>query len=111
MFEADKPIRHVENDEYGRKKYVDNLAYAILTDDDSEGLIVGVEGEWGSGKTSIKNMLIERLQQMPLPSRKTHLIEFDAWMYSRSGEMVSALFSEIAAGLSPRLEWYQRLRV
>lgn len=111
MFEADKPIRHVENDEYDRKKYVDNLAYAILTDDDSEGLIVGVEGEWGSGKTSIKNMLIERLQQMPLPSCKTHLIEFDAWMYSRSGEMVSALFSEISAGLSPRLEWYQRLRV
>ena len=107
MFEADKPIQHVENDEYGRKKYVDNLAYAILTD----GLIVGVEGEWGSGKTSIKNMLIERLQQMPLPSRKTHLIEFDAWMYSRSGEMVSALFSEISAGLSPRLKWYQRLRV
>ena len=111
MFEADKPIRHVENDEYGRKKYVDNLAYAILTDDDSDGLIVGVEGEWGSGKTSIKNMLIERLQQMPLPSRKTHLIEFDAWMYSRSGEVVSALFSEISAGLSPRLKWYQRLRV
>lgn len=111
MFEADKPIRHVENDEYDRKKYVDNLAYAILTDDDSEGLIVGVEGEWGSGKTSIKNMLIERLQQMPLPSCNTHLIEFDAWMYSRSGEMVSALFSEISAGLSPRLEWYQRLRV
>lgn len=111
MFAADKPIRHVENDEYGRKKYVDNLAYAILTDDDSDGLIVGVEGEWGSGKTSIKNMLIERLQQMPLPSRKTHLIEFDAWMYSRSGEMVSALFSEIAAGLSPRLKWYQRQRV
>ena len=111
MFEADKPIRHVENDEYDRKKYVDNLAYAILTDNDSEGLIVGVEGEWGSGKTSIKNMLIERLQQMPLPSCKTHLIEFDAWMYSRSGEMVSALFSEISAGLSPRLEWYQRLRV
>ena len=78
MFEADKPIQHVENDEYGRKKYVDNLAYAILTDDDSDGLIVGVEGEWGSGKTSIKNMLIERLQQMPLPSRKTRCC-WSAW--------------------------------
>ncbi len=63
--------------------------------------MVGVEGEWGSGKTSIKNMLIERLQQMPLPSRKTHLIEFDAWNVFRLGEMVSALFSEIAAGLFP----------
>ncbi len=111
MFEADKPIRHVKEDKYGREKYVNNLAYAILTDDDSDGLIVGIEGEWGSGKTSIKNMLIECLRQMPLPNRKTHLIEFDAWMYSRSGEMVSALFSEISAGLSPRLKWYQKLRV
>ena len=58
---------------------------------------------------ALKNMLIERLQQMPLPDRKTHLIEFDAWMYSRSGEIVSALFSEISAGLSPRLKWYQKL--
>lgn len=109
MFAADKPIRHVEDDEYGREKYVDNLAYALLTGDDSDGLVVGIEGEWGSGKTSLKNMLIERLQQMPLPDRKTHLIEFDAWMYSRSGEIVSALFSEISAGLSLRLKWYQKL--
>ena len=109
MFVADKPIRYAEDDEYGREKYVDNLAYALLTGDDSDGLVVGIEGEWGSGKTSLKNMLIERLQQMPLPDRKTHLIEFDAWMYSRSGEIVSALFSEISAGLSPRLKWYQKL--
>lgn len=109
MFAADKPIRHVEDDKYGREKYVDNLAYALLTGDDSDGLVVGIEGAWGSGKTSLKNMLIERLQQMPLPDRKTHLIEFDAWMYSRSGEIVSALFSEISAGLSPRLKWYQKL--
>lgn len=109
MFAADKPIRHVEDDKYGREKYVDNLAYALLTGDDSDGLVVGIEGAWGSGKTSLKNMLIERLQQMPLPDRKTHLIEFDAWMYSRSGEIVSALFSEISVGLSPRLKWYQKL--
>lgn len=50
MFAADKPIRHVEDDKYGREKYVDNLAYALLTGDDSDGLVVGIEGAWGSGK-------------------------------------------------------------
>lgn len=109
MFTADKPIRHVSEDEYGRERYIENLAYAIVTGDDSDGLVVGVEGEWGSGKTSVKNMLVERLQQqMHLPNRRTHIIEFDAWMYSRSGEIVSALFSEISEGLSPRLKWYQK---
>ena len=58
MFAADKPIRHGEDDKYGREKYVDNLAYALLTGDDSDGLVVGIEGAWGSGKTSLKNMLI-----------------------------------------------------
>lgn len=112
MFTADKPLRHVSEDEYGRERYVENLAYAIVTGDDSNGLVVGVEGEWGSGKTSVKNMLIERLQQqMCLPNRRTHIIKFDAWMYSRSGEMISALFSEISEGLSPKLKWYQELWV
>ena len=45
LFAADKPIRHVEDDEYGREKYVDNLAYALLTGDDSDGLVVGIEGD------------------------------------------------------------------
>ena len=52
MFTADKPLRHVSEDEYGRERYVENLAYAIVTGDDSNGLVVGVEGEWGSGKRS-----------------------------------------------------------
>ena len=43
LFAADKPIRHVEDDKYGREKYVDNLAYALLTGDDSDGLVVGIE--------------------------------------------------------------------
>ena len=90
MFTADKPLRHVSEDEYGRERYVENLAYAIVTGDDSNGLVVGVEGEWGSGKTSVKNMLIERLQQqMCLPNRRTHIIKFDAWMYSRFGRTFS----------------------
>ena len=34
MFTADKPLRHVSEDEYGRERYVENLAYAIVTVDD-----------------------------------------------------------------------------
>ena len=70
MFTADKPLRHVSEDEYGRERYVENLAYAIVTGDDSNGLVVGVEGEWGLSLIHISEPT--RLLSMPSESQDSY---------------------------------------
>ena len=58
---ADKPIKSADEDLYHWGAYADNLAQALRQCSLDEGLVVGIEGPWGSGKTSLKNLLIEKL--------------------------------------------------
>jgi hypothetical protein len=98
-FSPDHPIERAEDDEFDRQIYVSALLNALQQSDDQSGLVVGISGPWGSGKTSLKNMLIEKIQKCP---KRFHVVEFEPWMYSGSGKLVSLLFREIADDLSPK---------
>src|SRR5712691_6289095 len=49
---GDNPIRLVEDDALDRHLVAYSFAQQVLTSDAREGLVVGVLGPWGSGKTS-----------------------------------------------------------
>ena len=53
---GDNPIRRREDDLLGREKPARSFASQVLELDASEGLVVGVLGAWGSGKTSFVNL-------------------------------------------------------
>lgn len=116
---ADKPIKSADEDLYHWGAYADNLAQALRQCSLDEGLVVGIEGPWGSGKTSLKNLLIEKLnledpakqqtksgktarqQDNPEDSTKpVPVVEFEPWMYSGSGRLVSLMFKQISLSLS-----------
>lgn len=104
---SDEPIRSVDNDRYGRSEYVRNLALALSRFPGPGPLVVGIQGPWGSGKTSLKNMLVEQLATANFDKRKGKnqedraiVVEFEPWMYSGSGRLVSLLFRRISQTLS-----------
>lgn len=116
---AVKPIKSEDEDLYHWGAYADNLAQALRQCSLDEGLVVGIEGPWGSGKTSLKNLLIEKLnledpakqqtksgktarqQDNPEDSTKpVPVVEFEPWMYSGSGRLVSLMFKQISLSLS-----------
>ena len=94
----DEPITDKYEDKYQRAEYTQNLADTLLNSTDPNGLIIGIHGPWGSGKTSLKNMLINALKASE-NTNKCHIIEFEPWMYSGSGQVVSLLFKQIAQTL------------
>jgi KAP family P-loop domain len=77
MSYADNPIQKLEDEWLNRRSSVEALL-RVLTDPALETpLAVGVYGAWGSGKTSVMNLL-----RAGLP--KHHLsLWFDAWKYAR----------------------------
>lgn len=62
----DQPIQSKEEDILGRDFFAENLANVLVNYTRNQlhrnGLVVGVEGEWGSGKTSFFNLLKKHLQ-------------------------------------------------
>lgn len=93
QFSADRPIRSAKEDLLGRGTFAESLATAIYNWNGAESLVVALYGAWGSGKSSVKNMVVEALENLPEMQRPT-IIEFNAWQFSGQEGLLEAFFRE-----------------
>ena len=76
---ADKPIEKADEDLLGRFDFAKQFGKSISEYDSEDGLVIGLYGKWGSGKTSIINMAISGI---PVDEDEAQKIENEKW-YSR----------------------------
>jgi len=69
----------------------------VLSLDAAEGLVVGVLGPWGSGKTSFVNLARGDFANADVP-----VLDFNPLMFSGAEQLVESFFVEIAAQLKLR---------
>ena len=69
----------------------------MLALDVSEGVVVGVLGPWGSGKTSFVNLARAEFDRAGIP-----ILDFNPWMFSGAQQLVDSFFVEMAAQLKIR---------
>lgn len=72
---SDMPVESLRYDYFGLEKYVLGLAAFVRNCDTPT--TIAVQGDWGSGKTSILNMVREELGDEVLP------IWFNTWQFSK----------------------------
>ena len=89
---ADNPIRNPEDDVLGRSSVARSFAERVLRTDLSEGVVVGVLGPWGSGKTSFVNLARPRWEDLGV-----RVLDFNPWMFSGAEQLVSSFFVELSA--------------
>lgn len=102
MFNPDRPIRSTDDDKLGRASFSENLAQSIMSYKDSESLVIGFYGAWGSGKSSIINMTLERVNQVSdglQEDEKPILLSFNPWSYSNQNQLISQFFKELSSKL------------
>ncbi len=94
----DTPIQSFEEDLLQRRGFVESLCRIFEVASPDESTVFALYGEWGSGKTSVKNLLIKELgsrgDKSPLP------IEFNPWAFSGQDQVLEAFFSEIGKAIS-----------
>src|SRR5438132_8680983 len=95
---ADRPILSAKEDLLGRAPFAQTLAKAILAWHGDESLTIAVSGDWGSGKTSLKNMVIEHLKEQG--SAAPEIVEFNPWKWDTQDKISSAFFREISIALN-----------
>ena len=93
---ADQPIKSSSEDVLGRARSAHAFADSIRELDTSQGLVVGILGQWGQGKSSFINLMRERFEADP----RLTVIDFNPWMFSGSDQLLSIFFREIGAELS-----------
>jgi hypothetical protein len=95
VINGDNPITSRAQDRLDRAPFADQVAAAIRSAPAPRGLVLGLCGPQGVGKTSLLNLIIE---QLTLPPVRT-VLQFNPWMFSESEQLVGAFFEQIAAQL------------
>jgi predicted KAP-like P-loop ATPase len=90
----DVPIDGADKDTLGIGDYADSLAKFIQNCDSP--MTIAIQGDWGSGKTSMMNLIREKIKKNVIP------VWFNTWQYSQfdmggylSISLISSLLEEI----------------
>ncbi len=90
---SDKPIKYTRDDLLGRKILARNIAKSLTNWKGDESLVLALNGPWGSGKSSVKNMVIESLRADP---DGAIIVDFNPWEISASRALTEEFFNAIA---------------
>jgi KAP family P-loop domain. len=93
---ADRPIVARAEDELGRRGFSEALADAIRGWSGRESLVIALYGEWGNGKSSIKNMTFDALGQS---APKVRCVDFNPWQLASRPSLSEAFFDELGIAL------------
>lgn len=74
----DKPVICAEEDRYGFNEMAVKLAGSIIQLDRRISTVIGIEGRWGSGKTSLLNLLLKQMKN-DVPDG-THVPQIAPWL-------------------------------
>ena len=95
MYIHDRHIQSEKEEFLGRISFSHNLAESLLNWKEIDSLVIAINGEWGSGKSSILNLVKEYIKNLNLKDKPT-LIEFNPWLFSENDNIIEQFFQEIA---------------
>ncbi|QIM22135.1 AAA family ATPase [Phycicoccus sp. HDW14] len=94
---ADEPLTSAAEDDLDRGEYADRAAALVASLHSFESSsVVGLSGPWGSGKTSLVNMIVESLQR---EHPEWIVARFTPWATSDVPGLLSEFYSSIAHSL------------
>lgn len=97
----DDPIRLLREDLYGRAEFADRVADCVFRAEAVESsFAIGLEGPWGSGKTSLLNLVEDRLTQMrETDSSVPEIMRFNPWRFGSQEQLLTSFFDALSKKL------------
>lgn len=99
MFYTDKPISSNKQDLLKRDGFAKLLAQSLINLKSNDTFTVGLFGEWGSGKTSLVNMMlseIELLQSGFDEKDRLIVVHFEPWNFSNGDQLLTQFFIRLS---------------
>ena len=90
-FYSDNPISDSSEDQLNRADFAKELAKAIVDYTNPATLCIGVYGPWGSGKTSVLNMVINDIQNNS-GNNTPVVVRFNPWSFASSDQLIYQYF-------------------
>ena len=98
MFDIDVAIQNENGDVLNRGEFAEKLARSIMDYVEPYPLTIGLNGSWGSGKTSLINLTLNYIEK----SRKENdyvIVHFNPWFFSNQKNLFLQFFKQIINAL------------
>lgn len=86
-------------DRLGFGEVASRIAQSLVDRASAEGLVIGLDGKWGSGKSSLIHLVERSLGDLPKDRRPT-IINFRPWLVGDRDSLLTALFADLADKVS-----------
>lgn len=98
LIDSDRPINRYEDDKLDRKSFIETLSATLVSAQGdsvtSTGLVVGLTGQWGSGKSSIM-----MLMDQTLTSKGAIVVHFNPWLCKGRDELLDYFFISMRSAI------------
>ena len=96
IISPDLPITKLSEDKLNRAAFAQSLAKTISQYSLTSSFTIGLYGEWGSGKTSLVNMILESLTDI---NNNIIILQFNPWLCSDSKQLITQFFRQMATAI------------
>ncbi len=97
VFSADRPIQTSDDDRLGRTRFSETIAEAVRYWRGRDSLVLALYGAWGTGKTSLKNLVLEAVRKTT--AQDPIVVEFNPWQFANRENLTKSFFNELAITL------------
>lgn len=95
---GDRALERSDGDRLGFREVAKRIAVSLVDRATTNGLVVGIEGAWGAGKSSLLFLIDEELRKLPSDKRPT-VINFRPWLIANRDTLITSLFDELSKQL------------
>ncbi|QRA41155.1 P-loop NTPase fold protein [Chryseobacterium cucumeris] len=99
VYSSDRPVEKREEDRFQRYQFSKRIAETIIHRGSDDGLVIGIYGAWGDGKSSILNFIEGELSH----SDNIIIIKFNPWRYKDEELLLKSFFISISKSLDQEL--------
>ena len=98
-FDPDLPLTDPKDDRLKRDGFSQELAKHIGSWRGKESIVIGINGNWGTGKSTVKNFIKHHLSSR---DSKPTMVEFNPWEWSGQNKLLEGFLSEIGIALGKK---------
>lgn len=100
VLDPDSPLKDPTDDKLGYSDFARAIARGLAQMGSSTGMVVGIYGPWGSGKTSTANFIISELEKHDKATRPVVVRFFPWWFTGDPSDLLRHFFSQLREELA-----------
>jgi predicted KAP-like P-loop ATPase len=104
---VERPIQSAAEDKLQRQRFVERLTAALINKSTgaSSGVVIGITGPWGSGKSSVLNLL---QQHIATKYENALVVRFDPWLVTGRDDLIAEFIGELIGTINANEKLKQR---